>query len=178
MPESSPSAVTVSACPDATLAMVLVRRGKAVEASRILQVQRGMALPVPGRLTMAGGEMLLWSGPERFLVVRDGGAAGLAQELAALLDGLAYVAEVSSSRSVLRVCGEGAAEWLTRLVPIDLHPRVFAVGSVALTIAAHVPIQIWRPDEDSFLLACPYSLATSIYPVMGNGKAEIEDRRQ
>lgn len=161
MPDISHPAVTVGTCQDAALAMILVRRGKAEAASHALQVQCGLELPPPGRLSMAETGTVLWNGPDRFLVVRQAGGARLAEQLGAVLDGLAYVAEASSSRAVMCVTGDAAAEWLNRLLAIDLHPRAFAVGSVALTIAAHVPIQIWRPDDASFWLACPSSLAAS-----------------
>jgi len=161
VPDPSPHALTVTASLDVMLAVVLVRRGKAAEVSRIMHARRGFELPSPGRLNATGNEALLWSGPDRYLSVREDGAPDLAGEMAASLDGLAYVAEATSSRSVLGVSGHAAAEWLNRLVPIDLHPRAFTVGSVALTVAAHVPIQIWRPDETWFRLACPGSFAAS-----------------
>ena len=159
MADFSHPAVTVGTCQDAALAMILVRRGMAAAASRALQGQCGLALPSPGHLTMTETDTVLWNGPDRFLAVRLAGGARLAEQFGTILDGLAYVADASSSRVVFSVTGDAAAERLNCLLAIDLHPRAFAVGSVALTIAAHVPIQIWRPDDASFWLACPSSLA-------------------
>lgn len=161
MPEPNPQALSVTACEQASLAVILLRRGKAAEATRALQAQRGLDLPLPGRMSAGGGDALLWNGPDRFLAVCEAGNQGLARELGGVLDGLAYVAEASSSRSVLTVSGEWAAEMLNRLVPVDLHPRGFPLGSVALTIAARIPLLIWRRDAGSFRLACPSSLAAS-----------------
>lgn len=161
MPDPSRSPPTVTACPNVGLASILLRRGAVAAASRALQVQRQLTLPSPGRLTTAAGTTLLWTGPDRFLAVRDAGESGFARELAALLDGLAYVVEASSSRAVLSVAGDGAAEALNRLLPIDLHARVFNPGSVALTMASHIAVQVWRPDPDSFRVACPSTLAAS-----------------
>ncbi len=31
-------------------------------------------------------------------------------------------------------------------MPIDLHPRVFAPGSVAITHASHIGIMVWQLD--------------------------------
>jgi methylglutamate dehydrogenase subunit D len=163
VPDFSDPAVTVATCQDAALAVILVRRGKAAEASQALQARCGLALPPPGRLSVTETGTVLWNGPDRFLVVRQAGGPRLAAQLGAALDGLAYVAEASSSRALLSVTGDAAAERLNRLLAIDLHPRAFAVGSVALTIAAHVPVQIWRPDDASFWLACPSSLAASFH---------------
>ena len=161
MPDPALSPLTVAVCEGAALAMVLVRRGRSATASLALQAQCGIDLPLPGRLCTSGGDVLVWNGPDRFLAIREAGGFGLARELGVMLNGLANVVEASSSRSVLSVSGELAAEWLNRLLPIDLHPRAFPHGSVALTVGSHMPVQIWRPDADSFRLACASSLAAS-----------------
>ena len=161
MPDPSRSSPTATACPDVGLADILLRRGATAAASRALQAQHQPGLPAQGRLTTAAGTTLLWHGPDRFLAVRESADSAFARELAALLDGLAYVADASSSRLVLSVAGDGVAEVLNRVLAIDLHPRVFDPGSVALTMAGHIAVQVWRPDPDSFRLACPSSLAAS-----------------
>ena len=161
MPDASRSAPTITACPEAGLASILLRRGAAAAVSRAFQAQCRLDLPLPGRLTTAAGTALLWNGPDHFLAVLDSREAGFARELAVLLDGLAYVVEASSSRVVLSVAGDGAVEALNRLLPIDLQARVFSPGSVALTMAGHIAVQVWRPDPNSFRIACPSSLAVS-----------------
>lgn len=161
MAEPDPNALTVTVVQHAAIAMLLVRRGMAAETSRVLREHCGVDLPLPGRQSISGNDALLWSGPDRFLVVRDAGDGESAGELGAKLQGLAYVADVSSSRTVLNVSGASAAEHLSRTLPIDLHPRAFPPGSVAMTLAAHIPVQVWRPDAYSFRLAVASSLAAS-----------------
>jgi methylglutamate dehydrogenase subunit D len=141
---------------DLALAMILVRRNAATAAAQALD------LPSPGRLTSAGVATLLWHGPGRFLALRRGIASELAAELSGMLSGAAYVIDASASRVVLSVSGVRAQEGLSKLLPIDLHPRVFTSGSVALTCAAHIDVTIWREaNQPSFGLACARSYAES-----------------
>jgi heterotetrameric sarcosine oxidase gamma subunit len=141
---------------DLALAMILVRRGAAPSVVRTLR------LPSPGRLIREGATTLLWHGPDRCLAARQGIGAELATELSAVLAGAAYVVDVSASRLVLSVSGPGAPEALRKLLAIDLHPRVFTPGSVALTCAAHIDVTVWRAaDQPSFGLACAASYAES-----------------
>lgn len=145
-----------------SLAMVLVRRGARAMLAGAVQEHLGLALPAPGRLTEAGGVTLLWHGPDRFLAVRDGAGSGLAQTLETALAGAAHVVEASASRVVATVAGDRAIDALGKLLPIDLHKRVFTPGSVALTRAAHIDVTVWRAgDAAAFGLACPASYADS-----------------
>jgi sarcosine oxidase subunit gamma len=50
---------------------------------------------------------------------------------------------------------------LRRLLPIDLHPSVFPDGSAASTLAAHIPLIVWRLDQATFELAVFRSYAAS-----------------
>lgn len=164
MADPTPAPPTIAVCGNVSIAIVLVRRGAAGAASRALRDRHGVDLPPPGRLVALQFDLLLWNGPDRFLAVRDDARPGLAQELTALLCGAATVLEASSSLAVANVSGRGAAEALGRLLPIDLHPRSFTPGSVALTTANHVAVQIWRPgDAAAFRLACPSSYAASFH---------------
>jgi len=36
---------------------------------------------------------------------------------------------------------------LAKIVPIDLHPRVFQPGDTAVTGAAHIEVQLWQLDD-------------------------------
>ncbi len=141
---------------DLALAMILVRRGATATLAGTLR------LPSPGRLISAGATTVLWHGPDRFLAARRGIGWELTAELSDMLAGAAYVVDASASRLVLNVSGAGALAALRKLLPIDLHPRVFTPGSVALTYAAHIDVAVWREaDQPSFGLACASSYAES-----------------
>jgi heterotetrameric sarcosine oxidase gamma subunit len=138
------------------LAVILVRRGAMTSVARTLR------LPSPGRLVAAGATTLLWHGPGRFLAARRGIGSELAAELSGMLAGAAYVVDASAASVVLSVSGPRALEALRKLLSIDLHPRVFTPGSVALTLAAHIDVTVWREtDQPAFRLACASSYAES-----------------
>jgi sarcosine oxidase subunit gamma len=154
--------VTLTACAKLALALILVRRGRSEAAARGLHDTLGLALPQPGRLGAAGADTVLWCGPDRFLALREGD--DIAAPCRTALGDAAHVLDASGSRLVFQVAGGAAAEALGRLLPIDLHPRVFTPGSVAATLAAHIDVLVWRPAEaPSFRLACPASYGASLY---------------
>lgn len=137
-----------------SLATVLVRRSARDRST--------LALPAAGRLHVNGSVMLLWTGPDRFLAIGDG-SPSLAQELAVAFADTAYVTDVSASRLLLDLSGPHVLSALSRLAPLDLHPRAFPPGSVAATVAGHIDLLIWRPgDALSFGLACPSSYGQSL----------------
>lgn len=172
-----PSQPTLTVCDHLSLAMILLRRGAAEAASRAVQAHCGVTLPQPGRLSAAQGLALLWSGPDRFLIVREGPDPQL--EVDAVLQGLGYVVEASSSRLVLEASGCGAAEALNRVVPIDLHPRIFTPGSVALTSAGHIAVQIWRTAAAPvFRLACGASFGSSLRQQLAHAGFGAADRSE
>lgn len=159
---SEPGGLSIIEWRDAALAILVLRRGAAGAASQMLAAQVGLALPAAGRFTAHDGLTVLWSGPDRFLAVQERSAgAGLAVALDRVLRDLAHVVEASSSRRVFSLAGGAAADALARLLPIDLHPRAFPAGSVALTMAGHIDVAVWR-DEAGFRLACASSFAASL----------------
>jgi sarcosine oxidase subunit gamma len=52
---------------------------------------------------------------------------------------------------------------LAKLVPIDLHPKNFTPDSTALTLAAHISVQIWQTADGAYNLACFRSFAEDLY---------------
>lgn len=94
----------------------------------------GVALPVdPNTAAEEGGRVVLWLGPNEWLVVAPPGAeAGTIEALRAALDGQhAAVTDVSEGRTVIGLSGAHARDVLTKGCPIDVHPRAFAAGRCA-----------------------------------------------
>jgi len=106
----------------------------------------GIALPLTPRRVAAGEIAFIWAGPERWMVTSNG-TDDLENLLTAKLGRWAAVTDQSDSRSVWRVQGARARDSLAKLLPIDLHPRTFRTGDTALTVAAHVNLQIWQIDD-------------------------------
>lgn len=166
-PEAPPrqgSAPRFRVVPQRRLAAVAAFDGARPQLEQIL----GMRLAEPSRTVLAeDGDRWLWAGPERWLAMRDvreAGEAGdlaFAESLATRLAGLAAVADQSDGLVIVAVQGEAAAAALTKLLPIDLHPRAFGADATALTLAGHIGVQVWR-IADGFELACFRSLATAL----------------
>jgi sarcosine oxidase subunit gamma len=96
----------------------------------------------------------------------------------ALRPSAAAIADQSDGQAVLRVSGQKVREALCKLVPIDLHPRAFGVGDVAVTVAAHIGVTLWRlPDElnghAAFEIAVYRSLAGSFWAALSASAAEF-----
>ncbi len=117
----------------------------------------GVDMPGPGKVLALDGVMYLWAGPEAWLVMAEDPA--LAARLTACAAGLAAVTDQSDGRVVFLVTG---AAILAKLAPVDLHDSVFGPDSTALTLAGHVPVQIWR-EADAFAVACFRSYAVSLH---------------
>lgn len=87
----------------------------------------------------------------------------LVRTLGARLADLAAVADQSDARGVLRVSGPNMRDTLAKGCLIDLHPRAFRPGDVALTSIAYIAVQLWAVDEATFDLAVPRSMAMSFW---------------
>jgi heterotetrameric sarcosine oxidase gamma subunit len=121
-------------------------------------VEMGVALPGAGRVVRDGGEMYLWAGPEAWLVMGDD--AGL-EERVRRMGGV--VTDQSDGKVILLVSGVGARKILAKLLPIDLE--AFGEDATALTLAGHIPVQVWR-EGDGFALACFRSFAESLHDAL------------
>ncbi len=129
----------------------------------------GVALPETPCRVSADGVDYLWSGPGSWLALADD--AALAMRLAASLQGHAAVTDQSDGRVVLHVAGPHARAALAKLVPIDLHPQVFRPDATALTLAGPIGVQLWRPDEDSYALACFRSFGHALHHALAEAMA-------
>ncbi len=122
-----------------------------------LDAALGITLPTTPRRVTHGGTTYLWSGPNAWLAMAETG--DLFADLNAAIGNRAALTEQSDGISLLRVADP---QILPKLVGIDLHPSVFGPDSVALTLAAHIGVRLWRED-DAFILACFRSFASALY---------------
>jgi methylglutamate dehydrogenase subunit D len=123
----------------------------------------GVGLPAAGRWSQAGAVTLVWLGPGHFSVERAGGAP-LLPEIAAIAGDDAALIDQTDARAVLRLSGAAAQNILAALLPIDLHPRAFAPGHAATTVAAHLTVQVRQLDDaPSYDLAVSRSFAGSLW---------------
>jgi len=162
---STDSAVSIAQVTDYALATVMARRNQAAELARRVREAFGLELPLVPRRTAAGATAFAWAGPGQWLAMTtQSDGAAFARTLRTTLQGAASVSDQSDGRVAFRISGRGAREALAKGVPIDLHPRAFASGDTAVTIAAHISIHIWQIDAlPSYELAVARSMAGSLF---------------
>jgi sarcosine oxidase subunit gamma len=128
-----------------------------------LELHQALTLPItPHYLMAVVGAIFLWSGPANWLAISE--EAGLEARIAHAVGPLAAVTDQSDGRVVFRVTAPRAS--LQKLVQIDLHESVFAPNSTALTLAGHIPVQIWQAPDGVFEFCCFRSFAESLYHSM------------
>ena len=130
-----------------------------------LQDALGVLLPGPNRQVRHNNILYLWVGPETWLAIADDDP-DFDLRLAKRCNGLAAVMDQSDGRTILQVKGPNVRGSLAKLLPIDLHPSAFPPDATALTLAGHIPIQIWAAEEDGFELACFRSYAETLYEAL------------
>jgi methylglutamate dehydrogenase subunit D len=169
-------AITIALVTDYALATVMMRRNQAEQLTRRVRETYGLELPWLPRRATAGATAFAWAGPGHWLASTtqvDG--PEFTATVRATLDGVASVSDQSDSRAVFRVSGSGARAALAKGLPIDLHPRAFAPGDTAVTLAAHIPVHIWQIAAlPTYELATPRTLAASFLDWLGWAAAAPE----
>lgn len=149
------------------------QRGRA-DATDGARQTLGVPLPDGARLTQAGTLRILGISPGRWLALREPADHDFVADFASLLKPYTAVCDLSDAYVVLRLRGHAVRPTLARLIAIDLHARAFEVGQVAATVAAHIPVTLWRlPDAESvtFELAVPRSFAATWHEVLAEAAA-------
>ena len=90
----------------------------------------------------------------------------------------AAIADQSDGYYVLRLIGPRVQDVLSKLAPLDFHPRAFKVGDVAGTVTAHIGATVWRredlPDRSGmFEIAVFRSFAASFLDALAENAAEF-----
>jgi heterotetrameric sarcosine oxidase gamma subunit len=102
---------------------------------------RGLSLPAPGRIAVAGDALVLCVRPARWLLLGSrafpGAATSLWQDLCA---GTGAAVDLSSGLTALHLTGPDAREALARGCRLDLDPEVFPAGHAAATLMAQVAV--------------------------------------
>jgi sarcosine oxidase subunit gamma len=98
---------------------------------------------------------LSWAGPTSWLAIASDWP-DLELDLKTVLGKAASVVDLSDAHVVLRIKGAMASALLAKGLSIDLHHRVFKPNDTAITLLAHIVVQIWQVDEGpNFDLSVP-----------------------
>ena len=130
-----------------SLVMVAARRGQGEALAMAVREAFGLDLPRTPRRVGSSALAFVWAGDARWMSVSETGFEGLEATLRDRLGGLASITDQSDGRVILRVSGPSARHVLGKAVAIDLHPRAFRPGDVALTPAFHIAAQVWQVDD-------------------------------
>jgi sarcosine oxidase subunit gamma len=145
------------AAPRLRVAELPFRTQTNVRAADPAGVDLGVPLPVvPGTSNRSGDTLVLWLGPDEWLVTDAPDAKQLST-----VDGAALV-DVSAQRTTVLIEGECARDVLAHGCPLDLHPTAFPVGACAQSLLAHVPVVLVRVAEDAYWVLVRASFARHV----------------
>lgn len=169
------TAIAFSVRDDLTIAGLAAFNGQSNALKAAVRQAYGLELPSTPQRIATNDIAFIWSGPDEWIAIaerRDG--RDLEFELKPLLAGLAVVVDQSDGRAVVGVSGSRARDVLAKGVPIDLHPRVFKPGSVAITHASHIGVMLWQiDDKPTYELALARSFADSFMHWLDHASAEF-----
>ena len=130
----------------------------------------GAGLPLTPNTTAAGANCeVLWLGPDEWLLV--GAAPTPVDERLPIEHG--FLTDVSHGRANWRISGPRTLDLLAKGCSLDLHPRIFPVGSCAQTALAHVAVLLHRRDIATFELYCARSYAQHLWHWLTEAAAEF-----
>jgi sarcosine oxidase subunit gamma len=156
-------ATPLALAPTATIALAPPRHIASVTAyngaTAALESALGVSLPKPGRSLTAAGILWLWSGPNSWLAISQTPLA-----LAAVTPHAALT-DQSDGKAIFLISGPRTRATLQKLIPIDLHETIFLADHTALTLAGHIPIQLWREGE-TFCIACFRSFGAALHSTL------------
>lgn len=149
--------LTITERKDIAVTHIALRRGMRADLEARASAALGVTLPWTPRVVEAAGKMVVWAGPEQWLVIEPRtGNSDPSAVLASELKGVASVVDVSDSRAMFRVTGAKASEVLSPSMGIDFHTSAFTPGDVAITHVSHLGVIVWRlADGQSYDFACP-----------------------
>lgn len=163
--------VTLTESRPCATALLSLRRGRGPDVTRAAATV-GVALPDRPRWVEARGLTVLWAGPGQWLLRRPGTFAAIETDVAGWMPGATLI-DQSHSRAVLTIGGPRVRDALAKGFEIDLHPRAFATGDVAMTVAAGVSAWFWqRDDRPTYEIAVPRSMAGSFGHWLEEASAE------
>lgn len=160
------------------LATVLVKKARHEALAQRVREHLHIELPAGPYRAAAGKIALLGTGPGVWLATQEQGSNALATSLREKIGDLASISDQSDGYAVLRLSGPKVLNTLAKLMPLDLHPRAFAVGTVAATIAAHIGATLWRLNDTAdgsavFEIAIFRSLAADFWQALTESAAEF-----
>jgi methylglutamate dehydrogenase subunit D len=172
---SGAAGVRVREIKDRGLVLVAARKQRLDALAELFHRQLGIVLPDKPLLARGQRLSLLWGGFAQWLAMDNASSAsGPAHLLDEAIGDLASLTDQSDARAILEVSGHDINQALAKLVPIDLHPRVFRGNDTAMTLFGHIAGQLTKIDEaPTYEIMIPRSFAESFWRALAGAGAEF-----
>ena len=161
---------------DFELVQVMARRGQWGAVAQACTQAYGKAAPAKPQAVEADGALLIWSGPDQFLVLSAREAGAALEKARPAFPGTASLSEQSDGRSLIRISGPRARDMLAKVCSLDLHPAAFPDGAAAASSIDHTSVNLWRGedagDEATFHLLVFATFAESLWHTLLDSGAE------
>jgi len=136
----------------------------------------GVELPIEGNTVNDGlGNVVYWLGPNEWLIVTPVERETIIEEeLRVALGGLhVAITDVSGGQTVVQLHGPHVRDVLAKGCPIDLHPRVFAIGQCAQSHLGKAPVLIGQLETQPYYeIIVRRSFADYLWVWLENAAAE------
>ncbi|MGI9367797.1 MAG: sarcosine oxidase subunit gamma [Ruegeria sp.] len=129
-------------------------KGRQKALSDAMKSAHGMTYPAANRATGKSGARAVWFGHSQAMLMGPMPDASLSE--------FAAVVDQSDAWAVVRLEGDGAEEFLARLVPVDVRGPHFRRGHTARSLLFHMTASITRVGEKSFQIMVFRSMAKSL----------------
>ena len=155
------------------LASVIARKGQAAQAAAAAQRAFGASPPFTPAIIAGNDLAFVWSGPNQWLALGPQSAEAVEARLGAVFGTHASVFDQSGSRVLLELRGSRVRDVLAKGMSIDLHPRAFKTGDVAVTTASHLAVHLWQvADEPVYRLLVVRTWFDSLWRWLAASAAE------
>ena len=143
-----PAGLTVREVQGLAMVSMIARKGRRAELAAAILQKFGAALPTTPSRVAGEAIAFLWAGPDQWLAIATLDAhTDLERELGASIGAFASLTDQGDGRTVISVSGPASRDVLATGVPLDLHPRAFKPGDVALAHANHIAVTFWQIDD-------------------------------
>lgn len=142
----------------AALTSIAPFKGQKGSVTDLLQKTFGIGLPEIGKATDNGEVKAIWFGQGQYLLT------------APAPDGIADIAAVTDQTdawATVLLTGDGVAEVLARLVPVDMRPTAFPEGSAVRTLLGHMTVSITRDGAGYRIMAFRSMAVTLAHEIAG-----------
>ena len=128
---------------------------------------------VPEKVGLAhdqDGRTIMRIGPSQFWII-----APEIDDLAVRLKSICAVTPLSHSRTRIGLSGAPARAVLSKLSPVDFHPKALPPGSFALTGIHHTPVTIHCTGDTAFDIYAMRTFALNVWEVITDAALEFAE---